>query len=134
MISASMKEREIKPDTGHALVVLLFFMVLSVTVITAAVSLLIINSSSTTYYLQASEAKTIAEAGVENALLRLLRDPSYSGESVVIGEGTAEIIVTGTTDKTILSEGVLENRKKRIEVTAQVSNNIVNILSWKEIP
>ena len=81
-------------NQGHVLVILLFFMVLAVTVITASVALLIISSSSTTLYVSGNKAKTIAEAGIENAVIRLLRDPSYAGENdLAIGDGTVDITV-----------------------------------------
>ena len=123
-----------KKDRGHILVMLLFLMVLAVTVITASVSLMIISSSTTTMYVGGNQAKSIAEAGIENALVRLLRDPSYTGENdLIIGNGSVDITVTGSTNKTITAEGSMDNKMKKIEVTANMSNNILNIISWKEV-
>ncbi|OGG03581.1 hypothetical protein A2W14_03320 [Candidatus Gottesmanbacteria bacterium RBG_16_37_8] len=120
-------------EKGYALVILLFFMALSVTVITAAVTLMIINSTSVNLYIIGNEAKTIAEAGAENAVLRLLRDPQYSGELMTVGNGTAQITITGTNPKTIISKGTVDNQICKIEVIADISNNILTISSWKEI-
>lgn len=119
---------------GHVLVILLFFMVMAVTVITASVSLMIINSSSSTKYISGNRARTIAESGIENALIRLLRDPDYTGENdLTIGEGTADITVTGELNKTVTSTGEIDGQIKIIEVGIELNGNTLTINYWKEI-
>jgi len=123
-----------KKNSGHILVILLFFMVLAVTVITASVSLMILTSSSTNLFISGNQAREIAEAGIENALIRLLRDPNYSGENdLTVGNGSVDITVMGASSKTITATGELDNRIKKIEVQANINNNILTISSFKEI-
>jgi len=119
---------------GHILVILLFFMVLAVTVITASIALMILTSSSTAQFVSGNQAKAIAEAGIENALIRLLRDPDYSGENgLTIGNGSVDITVTGSTSKIIQASGKLDNQIKKIEVGAELTNNVLSVTYWKEI-
>lgn len=120
-------------NQGHALVILLFLMALAVTVITAAISLIILSSTGTTSYIAGNQAKAIAEAGIENAIIRLLRNPDYSGENdLTVGNGIVDISVSGTTTKTITAEGTLDNQIKKIQVTVQLINNVLTITSWRE--
>lgn len=120
-------------NAGQALVTLLIFMVLGITVTTAAVTLVINNSISTTKAQQAAIVYSIAESGAENAVLRLLRNPFYTGETLEVGEGTAVITVTGTNPKIIRSVGTAGNFKRTIEIQATFTNNILTIQSWNEV-
>ena len=89
---------------------------------------------SGTKFQQGSIAYEIAQAGVENAKLRLLRDPDYTGETLPVGDGSAEITVTKNgTDYTILSQGTIGNFKRQVEVSATYSNNLLVITSSGEV-
>lgn len=66
-------------------------------------------------------------------MLRLLRDPDYSGETLTVGDGTATITVTGTTTKTITSEGDYNGFKRKIEVVGTFTNDVFDVTSWEEI-
>ena len=118
---------------GQTLITLIIFMVLSVTVVSAAVAVLFINTSSTSTLGNGVEAYYIAEGGAENAVLRLLRNPNYTGETLTVGDGIATITVTGTDPKTILSVGKIGNFTRQIQVVAGYTNNILTVSSWKEL-
>jgi len=75
----------------------------------------------------------LAESGAEEALLALLRDPTYTGNNQKLDNTSVVISVTGINQKTIVSEASNNNVKRRIEVLAQFTNNILTITSWKEI-
>src|SRR3989338_8263274 len=110
---------------GFALVILMFLMVLAVTVITAAVSLMILGSSSSTLLISGDSAKSIADSCIENAVIRIIRDPAYSGESLAVNEGSCQITVTGLTDKTVTAEAHYGNKKKKVEANLNLNNNII---------
>ncbi len=74
-----------------------------------------------------------AEGGAENAILRLLRNPEYTGESLNIGLGTDTINVTGTTDKVIVSEGNYNSFTRKVRVNGTFVSNQLNITDWLEI-
>ena len=118
---------------GQALVTLLFFMVISITIISAAVILIVVNATTLGHVERGLYAQSVAESGAENAVLRLLRDPSYIGETLLVGEGNAVITVSGTDPKVILSVGSLGEHKRQIEVIAGYTNNQLTINSWREV-
>ena len=123
---------------GQTLVTLLVFVVIA-TSITAAATEVMINASQASSQVEQSFVSTgVAESGVENALIRLLRDPNYTGTgyngepALTLGNGTATITVTGVNPKTITSVGLEGNHSKTIEVSVTYNNNIMTITDWHE--
>src|ERR1700722_5696827 len=72
-------------ERGQALITLLFFAIVGITVTSAAVVMILVNSLSGTKQQQGDIAYDIAQSGAENGLIRLLRDPSYTGETLAVG-------------------------------------------------
>jgi len=121
---------------GQTLVFLLVFMAMAITVTTAAVMVIIGNSQAASKLELSLTAYDVAESGAEEALLRLLRNPTYASagsETLTIGEGLATITVTGTNPKTILSRGVYNNFFRQVQVTAGYSGGILSVTSWQEV-
>jgi Tfp pilus assembly protein PilX len=118
---------------GQTLIILLTYMVIAIIVTTAAVTLVINSAVSTDKVHQGSTALDVAESGVETAMIKLLRDPNYSGEIMSVENGQAIVTVTGTNPKTILSVGTLSNFTRTIQVVVDTSNDVYTTLSWKEI-
>lgn len=118
---------------GQALVTLLFFVLISLTITSAAIVIIITSASATSEFEEGILAYNAAESGIENALLRLLRDPSYTGETLAIDTASAVISVTGSNPKTVVSVG--QNGKFRRTVQAQMNYNsgYYTFSSWKEI-
>lgn len=123
-----------KQHKAQALVTLLVFTATALIITTAAVTVTLINALAADKFAQGEQALHIAEAGADNAVLRLLRNPNYTGESnLAIGSGTATITVTGTTTKTIVSEGTTGNFKRKIQAVGTFSGNVFTVGSWSEI-
>lgn len=118
---------------GQAVVTLLIFMVIGITITSAGVVLIINSSTATSAFQESLIARQMAESGAENAMIRLLRNPSYTGETMTIDNGTATITVSGSNPKTILSVGKNRNYVRKIQVTASDVNNILTVTSWQEI-
>ena len=116
---------------GQALVTLLVFIATATIITAAATTVTLINSQTTGKFAQGEAAFPIAQAGADNAILRLLRDPSYSGETdLSIGNGTATITVSGSSVKTITAEGKDGNFIRKIQVVGTFVNNTFTISSW----
>ena len=122
-----------KKQSGQTLITLLIFMIIAITITSTSVAILITNSASSDKLYQGDLAKYLAENGIENALLRLLRDPDYSSETLTLNEGTITITVTGTTNKTITSKGTTGNFSRTIQVQTIYNNDTYTITSWNEI-
>ncbi len=119
--------------SGMALVTVIIFSAVGIIVIVAALALTTITSQSSFYFLQGQKALLVAEAGAENALIRLLRDPEYSQEVLTIGDGTARIDVTRELDtSTIEVTGQVGLTTRKIEVITVDTNGITTVDSWKE--
>jgi hypothetical protein len=120
-------------QSGQALLLLMIFLSVSIIITSAAAMVTVINLQSTSKFETSRLAYSVAESGIEDALLRLLRDPSYTGGTVTINGGTATITVTGDTTKTITSEGVLNNFHRKIQVLGSYNNTVFTISSWNEV-
>lgn len=118
---------------GQSLVILLVFITIIIVITSGAAIMMISNSQSTTQLSLGIEAGNVAESGVENATLRLLRNPDYSGETLTVGNGTATINVSGTEEKTITVTGTVGEFKKTIRIIGNLSGNIFSVTSWSEI-
>ncbi len=118
---------------GQTLIILLIYMVIAIIVTTASIALVINSSRGTDKVYQGANSLDIAESGAETAMIKLLRDPNYIGETVTVGNGQAVITITGTNPKIIVSKGTLNNFTRTIQVIVDTSNNILTATSWKEI-
>src|SRR3989338_1300379 len=118
---------------GQTLLMLMVFLIIAVTVTSAAASLILVNTANTQKMEGGTIAFQIAESGIENALLRLLRNPNYTGENdLPIGNGTADISVTGANPYTITSTGISGNFSRTIQVVVNYNGNMT-ITSWREV-
>jgi hypothetical protein len=122
-----------KYQNGQTLVLLLVFIVMIISITTAAAFIIATNSLAASNVELGLATKEMAESGVEKALLSLLRNPSYTGETLSVDTGTVTIVVTGSGSVTIDSTAVNGNFTKKVEVAATYSNNELTINSWKEI-
>lgn len=125
-------------DRGQALITLLFFTIIGVTVSSAAIMMILVNSLSQSKQQQGETAYDVAQSGAENGLLRLLRDPTYTGGSLLVGNGTATITVSGSGTVSdpydIISKGsTTTGFLREIEVQATYQNNLLTVTSRKEI-
>jgi uncharacterized membrane protein len=124
-------------EKGQALVTLLFFIIIAVTITSAAVVMIIVNSLNGMKFQQGETTYQIAESGADNAMLRLLRNPNYTGEVLTIGQGTANIQVTGngtgSNPYIILSKGQVGNFVRKIQITATYNNSLLTPSNPQEV-
>lgn len=119
---------------GQALVVLLVFMMISIVITSMAVSLVIINSTAASETEQGEMAVKIAESGIENALIRLIRNPSYTvTETLTLDDGTVTATISGSNPIIIVSRGTVGNFVRSASVSAQFIDTVLTIHSWQEV-
>lgn len=119
-------------ERGQTLVMLMVFMVIATTISAAAVAATIENTKNTSRLDLSQEALSIANSGGENALLRLLRNPSYTGETMSLNGGTVVTTVTGSSTKVITSVATISTITKTVQITA-TGSGLLTVSSWKEI-
>jgi hypothetical protein len=117
---------------GQALVLLLFYVIIAMTLITTAVMLSVSNSLSSMQEEEGGHALEMAESGVENALIRLLRNADYTGETLTIDDGSVTVVVGGSGLKTITSVATKGVFTRGVVATAARQNGILTLLSWRE--
>lgn len=120
---------------GQALITMLFIMVIGVLVTTGAVFALYNNTSIASNDELGMIARTTAEAGIENALLRIIRDPAYVGETIDFGGGRSAIVtVASSSSQLVTSVGTISSVTRKLQVGIQYNQGILTIVSWSEIP
>ncbi len=128
------KNTVIRYESGMALVTVIIFVAVAAIVITMGISLMIIQLQSGRQVTSAQEALIIAESGMENALIRLLRNPNYTGETLTFPDATATITVTGTAPNkivTVVADTLYSVRT--IQVTLTEQDGISEVNAWREL-
>ena len=125
-----MKKKLTNTKAGYAVVSLLFFMTISMVIIVAIVIVVLNNALSISSFEQGTSAYYAAETGAENALIRLLRDPNYSGETLPI-DGALVTIEVG--NGMVTSTATIDNSVRKIQLNYVYNNNVLTVVSWKEI-
>lgn len=119
---------------GQALVILLFYMIIAIMLSTTAVAVVVANSLSVTRNEEGYHALEIAEAGAENALIRLMRSTSYSGETLTVGGGSVTVTVDGSSSQKIAtSSGTVGSFTRSVQITTTINNGIITLTSWQEL-
>lgn len=123
-----------RSEQGSSLITLIVIVAV-MTALTSALVIVVANSMRTNSKYASSEmALAAAEAGAEQAVMRTIRDPGYTGETMAVDDGTATITVSGTTTKTIVSEGWSGSLRRRVQVIVNVAaNNVTSVVSWSHI-
>ena len=118
---------------GQALVTLLFFILISLTITSGAIIIIVANSISANKFADGTVAYYVAESGVENSLLRLLRDPNYTGEVLTINGATAIVTVSGSNPKTVISIGQSGSFKRTVQAQLNYSSGYYTVSNWREL-
>lgn len=117
------------------MVTVLYVVVIGLLVTTGAVFVLMSNASVVSIETQGMLARSAAESGAENALLRLIRDPFYTGETLETSENrSVSVTVAGSSPQTITAIGTMGSVVRRVEVTLMYNSGVRTILSWKDLP
>lgn len=120
-------------EKGQTLVLLVVFVVVGIIVASSATIIILLSSKNASNFELGIMTLQLADSGAENALLRLLRNPSYAGETINTQDGTITINVTGDDqNKTITSTARVSNFLRTIKVDVNFAPTLT-IISWKEI-
>lgn len=119
---------------GQALITLLFFTIIATTVTSAAAVIILVNSLNGAKFQQGSIAYEIAQSGIEDAKLRLLRDPNFTGETLSVGSGTVTVTVSKNgTQYTVLSKGQVGNFIRQIQLVGTYNASLFTVNSQQEV-
>jgi len=121
-------------ESGQTIIALLIFMMLIIMLTTVAATITITNIRGNNALLSSHQALLNAESGVEEALLKLQTDPTYTGATLSLPNGTVTMNISGTSTKTIVAVGRLHNNSRSITVVADYTDSTPTIISWVETP
>jgi hypothetical protein len=121
-------------QNGQTIIMLLVFMMLAITLALSAIAVVIINTRGDVAYQSGEQARFNAEAGIENAMIRLERDPTYRGESLLLDNGAATISVSGSGTLTITSTGSSGEAVRTLTATVSAANPTISLNTWSETP
>lgn len=121
-------------NKGQAIPTLLFFLIVGTTIASATAVVMAVNLLSTSRINQGMVALSAAEAGVENAILMLLRDPAFSETQLTIDDIKVKIKVESSgSRRTVISEAVRDNLRRTVEVEAEFKDEKLHTTSWQEV-
>jgi len=123
-----------KYKSGQAMVMVLLISVLLISVTTMAVGMVVTNALSTSREESGQHALEIAESGVQEGILRVLRDPSVTlgGLVLTVDAGSATVDITGSGTKIITSVGVFSDYERTVQAQVHLDAGQLVIDSWSE--
>ena len=122
-------------SSGQALLTVIFIAVIGVLITTGALYALLNNINTATLKEVGTMTHSAAESGIENALIRLIRNPSYTGETMIFDDNrTVVVTVTGTSSQTITATATMGFVTQRVSVVIHYNEGVLMIDSWKSIP
>lgn len=128
------KTHQARRQPGHILVAVLVLMVVGITITTMALAVLVTSSQSLGGAMEADRISAAVEGGVENAILSVLRNPSYSGEeNLEIGGLLVDIEVTQGAQTTIRATAASGNYSQRYQVVLERIGGVLTVTSWQQI-
>ena len=118
---------------GYILTALLVFIVVILVISTTSIMVSISSLRGQSHIDAGVATLNAAESGAENAILRLLRDPGYTGENLVVDGVDIELSVLHGTPTIVTSTADSGAYEKTIEVRLVRTNGILQLQSWKEL-
>lgn len=110
-------------ETGIAalptiIIISLFVLLISVALISSG----LIENAISFGHKESQEAYVAAEFGAQDAIIKISRDKDFTsaGYTITAGAGAANVAVSGTTTKTIVSIGTVSNKTRKIQVVINV--------------
>jgi hypothetical protein len=123
---------KIYKNNGTALVTFLIFSLIALGVATSLVATIVSSSYGANRIQQSGNILKAAESGVENAIIRILRDPDYTGETMQINEVTVQIQISGTNPIDIYSTAVLGSISRKIHASISINDLEYQVISYQE--
>lgn len=118
---------------GSALLAVIVISAIATVIFTTASSSLINQLVQSNVSGNTAKAYLLAESGIEDSVLNLLRDQTYTGGTLTLDTNDITIEVTGTNPKTVTSTVEFNNTRRSIEITVLYTQNNLQITSWREI-
>lgn len=139
MLKVKSKKLKVSNQRGVALLPMILVLFGLVAVVGIAIAGISVSESTISSTKDASdEALVIAESGIQDALMKLLRNKDFSTSpnyTLSVSGGTATIVVpTGVFPKNITSSGTLNSKTRKIQLTVNAdANGKITQSGWTEV-
>lgn len=114
-----------KKNKGQALIAVLITAVLGLTLGVFALERVFSGSEILKESLEGENLRSLNEGVLENGLLRILRDPNYTGENLTVQEASCIIEVVSGNPKTVRAICSRGDKTKKIQTTVSFNNGLV---------
>ena len=111
------------------LIIMLITMILGVGVLHLSIGSLLLNS----YWLEGEKVLMATEGALENGLMRILRNPGYSGESLQINEINCTIETSGQAPVVMTAECSSLRSKRRLQAEVSFINGEMLVSNYQEV-
>lgn len=126
---ASMKKQQ-----GQALIMIILIGMIALLAVISATTLVISELKKNIATAYGVSQYEITYGALENAFMRLLRNPNYTGETVVLSGSTCYITVTGASTKTVEARCSNGSYVRKIEATVVFANGLMSVSGITELP
>lgn len=121
-------------QSGSILTALIVFVAIGLLITTSATVLLADQMLLGEKDARSASLIYTAESGAENAILRLLRDPSYTGEQLLTSDGLIiDIAVQSGPPIVVTSRVEASNLTRSVQVELTRLNGVLEVQSWQQI-
>lgn len=120
----------IKHEFGQAALVMVLVVMVIILIVIASIGLLTYNDLRTIgNTVSSSQSYYTSEAGIEDALYRIMRGKSYTASyNLTVGSGTTAVSISGPlTSLTVVSTGNVDNRVRKLEVDMGTSESSTDV-------
>jgi type II secretory pathway component PulK len=132
-----MKVNYLKSKYGQAMIAILLVVALALIFITTTAVIYTSEADFSFNTRKSNEVYYNGEAALENAIIRIIRNPNYLGETLTLDDGSAIISVSigpSPTQKTINIKSISNSHKfiRNIQAIIDTNNHVVSLVSWRE--
>jgi len=126
------KNQKKNNQKGQAMFAIVGLLSLGLLVLSTNILIGIIEHNLSLSFQQSDQGRVVAEAGLEEASIRLLRDPDYEGGQLLINGRNVIIEVSGENPKTISSSVNYFGKLKRVRAEVIFASGQNQLSNWEE--
>lgn len=121
-------------QTGQALIMVILIGMIALIAVVSSTTLVVGELKKNTIATVGIAQYHVTYGALENAFIRLLRDPNYSGETLTLSPSTCYITVAGASTKTVVARCTDGTYVRKIQATVTFSSAIMSVSAISEIP
>lgn len=126
--------RNMRNQQGAALIMVVLIGVIALVAVVSATTLVISELRKNTVTIYGVTQYQITYGALENAFMRLLRNPNYTGETITLADSTCYITVTGDSTKTVEVRCTNGSYVRKTGATVTFADGLMTVSGITELP